>query len=633
MKKIILFLMVLFSAMWIGSAVDAAIIVGRISNVEGQINRYMAVDDSWVATSLQSPAGTQDILATGDDSKAEITFPNNQLVRLDENTEIEILNLDDDIGEFGLYSGLARFYNRSSVGKVLIETAMGTATVEPGSAIDVLVDKKSVTVSAVHGEAIFHSFQDGVEREEAISGSTSLEFREKSIIAGNGPIERKWDRWCADREGVLAQNRLVRSEHLPESMQEYAYAVEPYGRWQRIYYRGYNYWAWKPYSVTAGWSPYTTGYWEDWQGSSVWVDYNPWGWTTHHHGHWLNMHGAWLWTPYVHVANVPGVTAIGFNITFGKRYRSVWHPGRVRWIAHNDNVGWLPLAPWETYYGYRKWGARIVVVRGGTSFSINLNLSNHKHIKHAVIIPKHQLYRRKPGTIHNYNTAKIKNINKMTIVKNYKLLPSAHRLRERKHSTEIARNRNTDRRIKIRRDWNAKKTKKITRSENQGLKRGRIILAQPNKQKERREENKYENGHRRAIEKKYSGGIDNHRVATLDKTSQERVVKSEQRPRQITVEKEKSSTVKSRGLASDKVRKTLAKGDKSPKRSNGVRQAQVDRSSKRSQKQKIETFVAGKKGEDDRQHIHKENSPTQWQVAKNSGGHRYSASLNNSRFR
>ena len=87
MKKIILFLLVLFSAMWAGSAVDAAIIVGRISNVEGQIYRYMDVDDSWVATSLQSPAGTQDVLLTGDGSKAEIAFPNDQLVRLDENTE------------------------------------------------------------------------------------------------------------------------------------------------------------------------------------------------------------------------------------------------------------------------------------------------------------------------------------------------------------------------------------------------------------------------------------------------------------------------------------------------------------------------------------------------------------------
>ena len=647
MKKNILFLLVLFSAMLVGSVLNAAIIVGRISNVEGQINRYMAVDDSWVATSLQSPVGTQDILATRDDSRAEITFPNNQLVRLDEDTEIEILNLEDDIGKFGLYSGLARFYNRSSAGKLLIETARGTATVEPGSAIDVLVDTRSVTVSAVHGEAIFHSFQDGVEREEIISGSTSLEFREKSTIAGIGPIDRKWDRWCADREAVFAQNRLVRSEHLPEPMQEYAYAMEPYGRWQRIYYRGYRYWAWKPHSVTVGWRPYTTGYWEDWHGSSVWVDYNPWGWVTHHHGHWLNMHGAWLWTPYVHVANVPGVTAIGFNITFGKRYRSRWHPGRVRWVAHNDNIGWLPLAPWETYYGYRKWGARTVLVPGGASLSINLNLSNHEYIKHTVIIPKQHLYRRKQGAVHNYNTVKIKNINKKTIVNNYRVLPSAHRLREGKHSTKITRNRNTERRIEIRRERNVEKINRISRNENQGRERTRRLLTQPVREKEKREKGRYKKKRRRTIEKKYSSAIKNHRVAVRDKTTRGRVVRSEQKHHHRTVEKEKRSTVNKRNITSDKSRKILANRDKNSGKSYGGRQAQVDRSSKRSQKQKRKTFIAGKKGEDDKQYIHKENSQAQWQVAKNSyngimgkvprenhtykqkyGVHRYSASQN-----
>ena len=442
MKKHILFLLVLFSAIWIGSAVDAAITVGRISNVEGQIYRYMDVDDSWVATSQQSPAGTQDVLLTGDDSKAEIAFPNNQLVRLDENTEIEILKLDDDIGEFILHSGLARFYNRSSAGKLLIETARGTATVEPGSAIDVLADKKSVTVSAVYGEAIFRSYQDGAETVEVISGSTSLEFQEKSIIAGIGPIDRKWDRWCADREGVLAQNRMVRSEYLPESMQEYAYAMEPNGRWQRIYYSGYYYWAWKPHSVDVGWSPYTTGYWDDWHGSPVWIDYNPWGWATHHHGHWLNMYGAWMWTPYVHVSNVPGVTAIGFNISFGRTYRSHWHPGRVRWIAYNDNVGWMPLAPRETYYGYRKWGPRTVVMERGASLSININLSSHRYINHAVIIPKNHSYQRKHGVINNYNTVRIKNVNKTTIVKNYKPLRTSERERDQKHTVKAGRVRN-----------------------------------------------------------------------------------------------------------------------------------------------------------------------------------------------
>ena len=569
--------MVLFSAIWIGSAVDAAITVGRISNVEGQIYRYMDVDDSWVATSQQSPAGTQDVLLTGDDSKAEIAFPNDQLVRLDENTEIEILKLDDEIGEFILHSGLARFYNRSSAGKLLIETARGTATVEPGSAIDVLADKKSVTVSAVYGEAIFRSYQDGAETVEVISGSTSLEFQEKHIIAGIGPIDRKWDRWCADREGVLAQNRMVRSEYLPESMQEYAYAMEPNGRWQRIYYSGYYYWAWKPHSVDVGWSPYTTGYWDDWHGSPVWIDYNPWGWATHHHGHWLNMYGAWMWTPYVHVSNVPGVTAIGFNISFGRTYRSHWHPGRVRWIAYNDNVGWMPLAPRETYYGYRKWGPRTVVMERGASLSININLSSHRYINHAVIIPKNHSYQRKHGVINNYNTVRIKNVNKTTIVKNYKPLRTSERERDQKHTVKAGRVRNAVRGAAIVQS----ERKKINTGEAVRFERGddRAIQTRRDAQKETTVQASRQKGSRNKVVAQKTNAI--RKRETGNREIQEKVVSSGQRVRERNVEKQEKPLQRSSTAASVSAPGTeVTTKDRNQARTRESRQVKVETSSR-----------------------------------------------------
>ena len=431
MKNYITILLMLFSVVWAGSAADAAIIVGRISHTEGQIYRYMDVGDSWVETSLQSPAGIEDILLTGADSRAEVAFPNNQLVRMDEATEIEILNLDEDIGEFSLHAGLARFYNSGAGNELLVETSRGDLKVRPGGVIDLRVDTRSVTVAAVNGEAVFYSYDNDEEKVDVISGATSLEFRRYSTIASRGPINLNWDRWCADREDVWVENRLVRSEHLPESMQEYAYVMEPYGRWQRVYYRGYYYWAWSPYSIAVGWSPYTSGYWYDWHGSPVWIDDNPWGGITHHYGSWINLHGSWMWTPYVHVSHVPGVTVIGFDINFGKRFRPHWHPGRVRWITQGNYIGWLPLAPWETYYGYRKWGSRSVVVKAGIGFSLNINLSSHRHIDHAVIIPKRNLYdrRHKAG---DYNRVRIHNVRRASILKDYKPIAVTDGARYRK---------------------------------------------------------------------------------------------------------------------------------------------------------------------------------------------------------
>ena len=665
MKKHILFLLVLFSAIWIGSAVDAAITVGRISNVEGQIYRYMDVDDSWVATSQQSPAGTQDVLLTGDDSKAEIAFPNDQLVRLDENTEIEILKLDDEIGEFILHSGLVRFYNRSSAGKLLIETARGTATVELGSAIDVLADKKSVTVSAVYGEAIFRSYQDDAETVEVISGSTSLEFQEKSIIAGIGPIDRKWDRWCADREGVLAQNRMVRSEYLPESMQEYAYAMEPNGRWQRIYYSGYYYWAWKPHSVDVGWSPYTTGYWDDWHGSPVWIDYNPWGWATHHHGHWLNMYGAWMWTPYVHVSNVPGVTAIGFNISFGRIYRSRWHPGRVRWIAYNDNIGWLPLAPRETYYGYRKWGPRTVVMERGASLSININLSSHRYINHALIIPKNHLYQRKHGVINNYNTVRIKNVNKTTIVKNYKPLRTSERERDQKHTVKAGWVRNAvrgavivqperkeintgeavrfergdDRAIQTRRDVQKETTVQVTRQKGsrQNISAnvsspGREVTTKDRDQARTREsrQTRVETGSRNKVVAQKTNAT--RKRETGNREIQEKVVSSGQRVRERNVEKQEKPLQRSSTAASVSAPGTeVTTKDRNQARTRESRQVKVETSS-RNKVVAEKTAATIKRDTVARQKIPQEKPQPQRQAALNEERAKKTGQKNNRKY-
>ncbi|MFC1844423.1 DUF6600 domain-containing protein, partial [Thermodesulfobacteriota bacterium] len=468
------------------------------------------------------------------------------------------------------------FYNRNSAGEMIVETAKGTLKVEPGSSVDVLAEKETITVSAVYGEATFHTFQDGVERMEVISGSTRLEFYEKSIVAGVGPIDRKWDRWCAAREEVLTQNGLVRSDHLPESMQEYSYAMEPYGHWEKIYYRGYYYWAWRPQSVSVDWSPYTTGYWYDWHGSQVWIDYNPWGWVTHHHGHWLNLHGAWLWTPYVHVSHVPGVMVIGFNITFGKRYRSHWHPGRVRWIGHNDYIGWLPLAPWETYYGYRKWGPRTVVVQGGTILSVNINLSSHRHIDNAIVIPKRHLHQRNPGAINNYKSVRVKNINKKTIFKKYRPLQTVQRLQEGRHSIKLTRTRDTVKKIESRPARRIEKQRNFDRSEKYREKRSPTLFVQPDLQKEKIEAVKYERDQSIKVEKKYSSTVENTRNKGRDKKTRGRVVRTEMSPRKSNVEKSSVTSTKKRETVRDNARNSFVKKTRSNERIERIGQATIE---------------------------------------------------------
>jgi hypothetical protein len=352
------------------------------------------------------------------------------------------------------------------------------------------------------------------------------------------------------------------------------------------------------------------------------------------------MHGAWLWTPYVHVSYVSGVTVIGFNIRFGKRYRSHWHPGRVRWIAYNDNIGWLPLAPWETYYGKRKWGPRTVAMRGGTYFSININLSSHRHIDHAVIIPKRHLYNRKPGAINNYNTVKIRNINKTVIVKNYKPLQTAERLRDRKHSTEVTRTgtevtriRDTEKRIEIQRERNTEKAREVIRSRNHERKMARSIRIQGNMPKERAVTGKYEKGSRRVIEKKHSGAIENKRTAVLDKAAWVRGGRPEQTIRERTVTKRERTIVKKRVAANDKPRRRVAKEDRSRKRGNGAGRVQVETSRKRMVKQESKIAVTGKNRADIGRQMKKDSRLSQRQVERKQNSDKKAYKENSGKYR
>ena len=582
MKKLIILLIVLLSAVWCGSAADAAIIVGRISHVEGNLFRYMDAEKSWVETHLQSPAGIEDVLATGYNSRAEITFPNNLLLRLDENAEVEILELDDDLGVFQLNSGVARLYNRSVSGRLAIETIQGTVKVGPESVIDVQADGNTVLVSAVRGEATFQSMRNDAEILEVISGSTRLELREGSIVAGTGPISSDWDRWCANREGIWVQNRLVRSEYLPESMQEYAYELESYGTWSRVYYRGYYYWAWKPHYVASGWSPYTYGYWYDWHGSPVWIDHNPWGWATHHHGHWIDMHGSWMWTPYIHVSYVPGVAVVGANITFSNTYRPHWHPGRVRWISYNDYIGWFPLAPWEIYYGYRRWDPGTVLVQGGSGFSLSITLSNHRHVKHGVIIPRQYLYKDGPVVVNNYNTVRVRNINKTVIVKNYKPMVTAEKEWTRKGAVgKSAGSRNFDRRqARVQPDKKMVKAGETVRRERPANGYDRKIQKQREPQPERSVKTNSWRGSRQSIAKGLTDatGRANEKNTSARKTS-EKIFRPAQRTTERQIEKqEKPLPGSSIAAGVSPQRKPVNRNDRTKARAEQPRQAGIESS-------------------------------------------------------
>jgi hypothetical protein len=124
--------------------------------------------------------------------------------------------------------------------------------------------------------------------------------------------------------------------------------LDPYGDWNYVADYG---WCWSPGYVSAGWRPYTVGYWaySDW--GWVWVSEDPWGDWPYHYGRWaFDASYGWVW--------VPG---------------DVWAPAWVSWRYGSDWVGWAPLPPdvdWSYGIGIRYSSSSLDrrIVSGGWCF-------------------------------------------------------------------------------------------------------------------------------------------------------------------------------------------------------------------------------------------------------------------------
>lgn len=392
---------------------EETVLVGRISHVEGQLLRYVPEEDDWVATVQDAPFGIDDALYSDEDGRAEFMMPNNTWVRIDRNTQIQLIVLKDDVTEIDVASGVARFYNKGSYGVIKATTPFGYVMAPAETSFDLYVGDDSVEVIALKGRLNFvhHTSET---RYEVIAGSTSILADIQRVTAGKGDVDPDWDSWNRRGDALWAERMEVRGqsvEYLPPSLHHEAYVLEEHGRWERVYYDGGYYYFWRPVHVSVGWTPFTVGRWTVWYGDHTWIPYEPFGYVTHHYGNWVFVRNTWYWAPPVAPVRPrlgPPLLDVG----------SAWYPGRVAWIHFGTRIGWVPLAPREPYYCYRRWGPRTVVVENVNITSIRLHKNKYRHFKQAVIINRHHLY-----NVNNYRNVRIRHTNNDTILQRYRVAP------------------------------------------------------------------------------------------------------------------------------------------------------------------------------------------------------------------
>jgi hypothetical protein len=339
--------------------------VARISLIQGDVSVRRGDNGDWVAAANNAPLMSDDRIATGPNSRAEVEFDAANTLRIGAGSEIRFADLENRRFLMQLAHGTVTFrVFRASDADVEIDTPSVSArpkqigayriSVTDDGQSEITVRSGSIEVFSPHGSEEVQAGQTMMARGDP----ADPEFQ---IVAAKSVDE--WDRWNDSRDQLVARSNSYR--YVPPGV----YGTEDmdqYGRWTNVPPYG-NVWA--P-AVAPGWAPYQCGrwVWEDWYGWT-WVSCDPWGWAPYHYGRWFFAPGiGWAWYPG------------------GPYVASYWSPALVGFFGFGGgvgfgfgfgfgNIGWVPLAPYELlhpWWGRAYYGSAAYVNRSINVVNVNV---------------------------------------------------------------------------------------------------------------------------------------------------------------------------------------------------------------------------------------------------------------------
>jgi hypothetical protein len=360
----------------------------RIQRVEGDVafNNGLAAGDNsqadqWCAATANQPFSVGDRIYTRDGSRASLAFTGRNFARLNPNTSLDVLALNDERTQLALRDGSAVF----DVGYLdegdLFEVATPYGAVdfqEPGL-YNVGIDNGQVLVSVLSGLAqvvgLGGSGQVGKGEILTLLGQTAADVVLSRIDGGDAGYlvddyygyqypnyydgrYRDYNAYLSDPYYYDPYRRSVSYQYV-NSYIPGLYDLDYYGDWQNIDNYGY---AWSP-RVDAGWTPYQSGYWlTDYPYGPTWVSSEPWGYAPYHYGRWAFVGDRWYWVP-----ERSSVTP-------------VYSPALVAFVPFGSNdIGWVPLAPGDVYvprYYNTSWQPYYLTRDNLYQRVVNLNVPN-----------------------------------------------------------------------------------------------------------------------------------------------------------------------------------------------------------------------------------------------------------------
>jgi hypothetical protein len=317
--------------------------VARISILNGDVSVRRGDSGDVVAAAINAPLMADDRLLTSSSSRAEVQLDHSNIVRIGPNSEVRFVGLDLKNSQLQIAAGTVTL-RVLRPGQMQVELDTPSVAVRPlrdGAYRIMLRDDGSSEITVRAGEAEIDS-QRGSERLEAgrtMNARGPASDPEFQVVAAIPPDN--WDRWNDDRDRYLTRSRSY--QYVSPDVYG-AEDLDQNGRWVNDPSYGQ---VWAP-SVAPGWAPYQNGrwVWEDYYGWT-WVSADPWGWAPYHYGRWFWGPVGWCWYPgpiFAHPFWAPAY--VGF---FG------WGGGFGVGVGFGfGNIGWVALAPFETFHPW--WG-------------------------------------------------------------------------------------------------------------------------------------------------------------------------------------------------------------------------------------------------------------------------------------
>ena len=330
----------------------------RIQRVEGDValNNGLATGDNsqsdqWYTATENQPFSVGDRIYTRDNSRASLAFTGRNFARLDPNTSLDVLALNDERTQLALRDGSAVFdVGYLDEGDLFeVATPYGAVDFQQPGLYNVGIDNGQVLVSVLSGLA----------QVVGMGGSGQISKGEMLTLLGQTAADVVLSRLDGRDAGYLVDdyysyqypryydgryrdyNTYVNDPYYFDPYRRnvsYQYAnsyipglddLDYYGDWQNL--DGYGH-SWSP-RVDAGWMPYQSGYWvNDYPYGPTWVSNEPWGYAPYHYGRWAFVGDRWYWVPDSTSATPVYSPALVAFVPFG-----------------NNDIGWVPLGPGDTY--------------------------------------------------------------------------------------------------------------------------------------------------------------------------------------------------------------------------------------------------------------------------------------------